>query len=399
MRGDPRPSRRPSWPPTERGRGARPRGSPARSPTPSRAYRTLFETRATGPFDVDLWSARAWADHPAGRAGARRGDRRHRRGRRASRSRQVALDQRPHRDPGRREPDRPDRVLDGHRAAAGPAAGRRADLGLVRRDEPTAGSPGPSRTPTGRVVQTVTEFGMLAKIGVNDRGVGVMLNMLHHANDADAVAGGEIGHPVHLLSPGDPRRRRPPSTRPSRSPLPPPTSASTSLTVVDDRGGAVTIELFPGGPGLRFARGRRAGAHQPLRLRRPAGTAAWRAPSASSTELRRDHLLEPRSRSRMPQTAAGRVRRDDPPPRRRRRLPAPAHRHRPGALAPHAGDGRHRRDRPHASTSHENGPCGHRMLPVEQTGLSRQAGLGEPTASSSSGDIGWSHDQAAMFLA
>ena len=29
-----------------------------------------------------------------------------------------------------------------------------------------------------------------------------------------------------------------------------PTSASTSLTVVDDRDGAVSIELFPGGPGL-----------------------------------------------------------------------------------------------------------------------------------------------------
>ena len=42
--------------------------------------------------------------------------------------------------------------------------------------------------PDGRVVQTVTEFGMLAKIGVNDRGVGVMLNMLHHRNDVDAVA-------------------------------------------------------------------------------------------------------------------------------------------------------------------------------------------------------------------
>ena len=32
---------------------------------------------------------------------------------------------------------------------------------------------------------TVTEFGMLAKIGVNDRGVGVMLNMLHHRNDIE----------------------------------------------------------------------------------------------------------------------------------------------------------------------------------------------------------------------
>ena len=27
-----------------------------------------------------------------------------------------------------------------------------------------------------------------------------MLNMLHHRNDADAVATGEIGHPVHLLT-------------------------------------------------------------------------------------------------------------------------------------------------------------------------------------------------------
>ena len=52
----------------------------------------------------------------------------------------------------------------------------------------------------GRWVETVTEFGMLAKIGVNGHGVGVMLNMLHHENDEKAAAEERIGYPVHLLS-------------------------------------------------------------------------------------------------------------------------------------------------------------------------------------------------------
>ena len=102
--------------------------------------------------------------------------------------------------------------------------------------------------PDGRVVQTVTEFGMLAKIGVNDRGVGVMLNMLHHRHDAGAVATGEIGHPVHLLSRAILDDAG--SVDDAVAIASAPTSASTSLTVVDDRDGAVSIELFPGGPGL-----------------------------------------------------------------------------------------------------------------------------------------------------
>jgi len=100
----------------------------------------------------------------------------------------------------------------------------------------------------GRVVQTVTEFGMLAKIGVNDRGVGVMLNMLHHENDAKAAAEESVGYPVHLLARAilDESDDVAGALRIAAAP----TSASTSLTVVDSGGTAASVELFPGGPGV-----------------------------------------------------------------------------------------------------------------------------------------------------
>ncbi|QNN54525.1 C45 family autoproteolytic acyltransferase/hydolase [Nocardioides mesophilus] len=101
--------------------------------------------------------------------------------------------------------------------------------------------------PDGRVVETVTEFGMLGKIGVNGYGVGVMLNMLHHAHDAARVAEGTIGYPVHLLSRRilDEAQSFDDAWKIAQAP----TSASTSLTVLDAEGTAATIELFPGGPG------------------------------------------------------------------------------------------------------------------------------------------------------
>lgn len=49
--------------------------------------------------------------------------------------------------------------------------------------------------PDGRVVHTVTEYGLLGKIGVNSRGVGVHLNILSHRGD-----GGRMGVPVHVLA-------------------------------------------------------------------------------------------------------------------------------------------------------------------------------------------------------
>ncbi len=101
--------------------------------------------------------------------------------------------------------------------------------------------------PDGRVVETVTEFGMLGKIGVNGDGVAVMLNMLHHAHDAERVAQATVGYPVHLLS----RRILDEATsfEDAWKIAQEPTSASTSLTVLDATGEAATIELFPGGPG------------------------------------------------------------------------------------------------------------------------------------------------------
>lgn len=99
--------------------------------------------------------------------------------------------------------------------------------------------------PDGRVVSTVTEYGVLAKIGVNSAGVGVLFNLLHHARDAEDT----VGFPVHLLSRHmlETCSRVEDALTVARSVT---TSASTSLTVVDDAGGAQSIELYPGGLGV-----------------------------------------------------------------------------------------------------------------------------------------------------
>jgi isopenicillin-N N-acyltransferase like protein len=144
--------------------------------------------------------------------------------------------------------------------------------------------------PDGRVVRTVTEFGMLAKMGVNDSGVGVLLNMLHHRNDAEAVRGGRIGHPVHLLSRAilDRAASVEEGVRIASAAR---TSASTSLTLVDDHGDAASVELFPGGPGLLAPT-------DGLLVRTnhfvsDAGRDGCLASTIGvSTELRRDHLLD-----------------------------------------------------------------------------------------------------------
>jgi isopenicillin-N N-acyltransferase-like protein len=210
------------------------------------AYRRLFEARALGDFDVDLWSERAWdaiqrlapvhADEIAGIAeGA------------GLRVEQVASVN------ARTEilvAANPTGLTECSTVVATPPG--RPPVAVQTWDWYDAMSDGwftwtiPHED--GRVVHTVTEFGMLAKIGVNDRGVGVMLNMLHHRNDAEAVAGETIGHPVHLLSRAILDDAA--STRDAVRIASGRTSASTSLTVVDTSGDAVSIELFPGGPGL-----------------------------------------------------------------------------------------------------------------------------------------------------
>ncbi len=322
-------------------------------------YRTLFETVAQGrPFDVDLWSDRAW--RTISRVAPQHAD-------------EIAG------------------IAEGAGLTVQELASVNARTELLVAANPTGQtecstvvSLPPGRPPVavqtwdwydamsegwftwtipmpdGRVVETVTEYGMLPKIGVNDRGVGVMLNMLHHHNDTET--GDEVGHPVHLLARAilDDASSAKEAVDLASAPW---TSASTSLTVVDDRGGAVSIELFPGGPGLL----------EPTdgvlvrtnHFVSEAGRDGCLASSISvSTELRRRHLVETLDGT-VPQTAADVVE----------------------AMTHHLADGgvcRH----PITSTDpvlwhrtlatvaidvagrsldvRENGPCGHRMLPVEQ---------------------------------
>ncbi|WP_113698677.1 C45 family autoproteolytic acyltransferase/hydolase [Nonomuraea lactucae] len=98
----------------------------------------------------------------------------------------------------------------------------------------------------GHQVRTFTELGVLAKIGLNSRGIGVHFNILEHDSDTD-----EIGVPVHLVARRildeagavDEARDIAASAH---------TSASTAITVVGfDQGHAqaVCLELSPSGLG------------------------------------------------------------------------------------------------------------------------------------------------------
>ena len=141
-------------------------------------------------------------------------------------------------------------VLDRRVDGAGPGAGGGADLGLV---SPHAGQLVRLDLPHGLAagsITTLTEYGVLAKIGVNDRGFGVMLNMLHHAADDQSAAGDDarIGFPVHVMlrtlledcTSVDEARDL---VRAASF------SASSALTVVDRDGDTASLETYPGGVG------------------------------------------------------------------------------------------------------------------------------------------------------
>jgi isopenicillin-N N-acyltransferase like protein len=100
--------------------------------------------------------------------------------------------------------------------------------------------------PDGSRVHTLTEFGILGKIGVNSRGLGVMMNLLHHERDGTGVA-----VPVHVLARSILDRatdlNQALNMIASAS-----ASASVALTVVAAQGAdkvALTAEVHPGGPG------------------------------------------------------------------------------------------------------------------------------------------------------
>ncbi|WP_433826640.1 C45 family autoproteolytic acyltransferase/hydrolase [Actinoplanes sp. CA-015351] len=96
--------------------------------------------------------------------------------------------------------------------------------------------------PDGSVTTTLTEYGIVGKIGVNSRGLGVLFNILHHAAD-----GSGIGAPVHVLSRAvldGARDLNQALVRLAGAPV----SASSALTLVAARDGecaAVSVEVNP----------------------------------------------------------------------------------------------------------------------------------------------------------
>ena len=105
--------------------------------------------------------------------------------------------------------------------------------------------------PDGHTVQTLTEYGILGKIGVSSAGLGLNLNILHHGHD-----GGPIQVPVHVLA-----RSLLDSARDIGQALAliggTAVSASSALTLTALDAGepiAITAEVFPGGP--RYVRPR-----------------------------------------------------------------------------------------------------------------------------------------------
>ncbi len=262
-------------------------------------YRRLFASKARGPFDVDLWSERAWvtiqrlapvhAEEIAGIADGAGIPATHVAAVNARTEILVAAN--------------PTGQTECSTVVALPPG--RPPVAVQTWDWYDAMSDGwfvwtvPHRD--GRLMRTVTEYGMLAKIGVNDRGVGVMLNMLHHREDAGAVAQGEIGHPVHLLSRAilDDAASCDDAVKIASAAW---TSASTSLTVVDEHGGAASVELFPGGPGvLEPTDGVLVRTNHFVSEDGRDGCLA--STISPSTEVRRRHLLDAFA-GRVPETAA-----------------------------------------------------------------------------------------------
>jgi isopenicillin-N N-acyltransferase like protein len=99
--------------------------------------------------------------------------------------------------------------------------------------------------PDGHIVHTLTEYGILGKIGVSSAGLGLNLNILHHGHD-----GGPVKVPVHVLA-----RSVLDSARDIGQAVAligaTGVSASSALTLTaldDGEPIAITAEVFPGGP-------------------------------------------------------------------------------------------------------------------------------------------------------
>jgi len=99
--------------------------------------------------------------------------------------------------------------------------------------------------PSGRIVQTLTEYGIVGKLGVSSSRIALLLNILRHREDAR-----RIGTPIHVIA-----RRVLSDARDLNDALliiasasPSASSAMTFVAVEGEEQTALTAELWSGGP-------------------------------------------------------------------------------------------------------------------------------------------------------
>lgn len=140
--------------------------------------------------------------------------------------------------------------------------------------------------PDGRRTTTLTEYGIVGKAGVNDRGIGLHFNILHHERD-----GATVGVPVHVAG----RAMLDGASDVNQALLAlhaADVSASSCLTVVSAEGGgcAVCVELHPGGPGHMLPDERGLLLHTNHFLSQPAAAGDTEPREAPDTLIRLDLL-------------------------------------------------------------------------------------------------------------
>ncbi|MFF2300513.1 C45 family autoproteolytic acyltransferase/hydolase [Arthrobacter sp. NPDC058127] len=155
----------------------------------------------------------------------------------------------------------------------------------------------------GRLTTTVTEYGIVGKIGVNAHGLGILFNILHHEQD-----GHGIGAPVHVLARAvldESRNLNQAMLRLASAPV----SASTSLTLVAHAAGesaAVSVELNPGGVGYALPDAQGLLAHTNHFLSSPASSHDTEPRNGPDTVLRLDGIRR-RARRLHPPHNSGRI--------------------------------------------------------------------------------------------
>lgn len=148
----------------------------------------------------------------------------------------------------------------------------------------------------GRRIETMTEAGIVAKLGVSSSGVGLLMNILGHVQD-----GPPLGVPVHVLNRAVLDRSAngvDAITMLANAPM----SASSAVTIVapDGDGGVVcTVELSPAGPGFVMPDMRGVLVHTNHFLEEPGRSGDSALREAPNTVLRLDHAR--RSMARIPE--------------------------------------------------------------------------------------------------